>query len=1166
MFLEDSKKQQFILHLFSCIMPLILSFFGSNLYAQYENTLVSQTILPSPQAVSLVKDVAYPVGNYTGVPVISVPVGVLEGKEISYPLALLYHTQNVNSYSTSIMGQGWTLKGVGLITRVINGNDDLDEYGYSLSTIPEVNGVSSSYVNEAAQRTRDTAPDLFYFSFLGNQGKFFIGQDGEIITDGASHLTIIPPSEPNNPWEVIDDRGYHFIFGQSGALETAEVKGSNVVTSWYLSQVISPLKEELNFNYKPAKNVNNSGDYLPGRFRGDSGGDFYQFDLETAQSYSVPYLESVELIHASYGRKFYINYYSDNTSDGMLLKNIRLSALASVGVEEGKDPLDSDNVVYNWNTLSVCKFYYSESGENFDLQYGEFYTGSLSEPSSTFKANYSEAPNEKPLLSRMDYSSGKKVSYTYELHDVSSLNQSSILSQVDLGVRLKKITNSGQEETEVRYTYTDNLSNSSARLMIEEAGDLEYRASRWYINSGNLANPGTVTRNNIVSLFQDVLGGPIITYDWVITESDKKGKILYGYTNGNTLIESSESGYYNKAFAKPMYGLSFKDGKLKEKTIYKKVDDGWHAIDKTSFEYEELSREPLKVLNILFPNATNNQNINDATNTISNDIGAVITYHDILGIQTFGVPTSWSRLKESESVYSEDPGVSRITSSAVEYTSNNYIRSELTTLADGKELSNTYTYPFDYPSIAVFEEMINRNMLSYGIEQTVRKRNVTAEEFTLIGGSINEYGFFPDSDDENDLPSLTNENILIKSSYNWESTGGEVISDIPSISDENYRLEVEFDYDKEGFLIQSNSRTGEIESTIWDKSTYLPASTVYNAAFNDVYYNGFEEDGRAKVTKLGLRSHDGGNFSIPFVPGDISNYLMSYWYFSNDKWHLREKSYDPEINEGTALDEIKVYPKDALMTSSSYDKKGKILSQTDQNNRSVFYEYDTDERIKHIKDSEGNIVRSYDHFESKLEECGVNNSSPIEASFKDGEQISMDVGESYSIKVNATGGCGGLVYRWYIIYGNNNSQFLGQNDSGEIEIVPPCKRHFQIRCEITDRGENYVETIRSYVKVNVDDAEVGLDLISNTGSFVYCQINYDQINVSSQVTGTCGNVSYSWVYTYADGNSTSTLTSTSANAVFPFKGRGSLECRVVDSYGHVAESSRSIGQDHNCLD
>ena len=73
--------------------------------------------------------------------------------------------------------------------------------------------------------------------------------------------------------------------------------------------------------------------------------------------------------------------------------------------------------------------------------------------------------------------------------------------------------------------------------------------------------------------------------------------------------------------------------------------------------------------------------------------------------------------------------------------------------------------------------------------------------------------------------------------------------------------------------------------------------------------------------------------------------------------YTQDASSNFQINQGQHLDEIRVYPADALLTTITYDVLYGKTSETDSNNRTTFYEYDVLGRLISVRDNDKNIVK-----------------------------------------------------------------------------------------------------------------------------------------------------------------------------------------------------------------
>jgi uncharacterized protein RhaS with RHS repeats len=61
------------------------------------------------------------------------------------------------------------------------------------------------------------------------------------------------------------------------------------------------------------------------------------------------------------------------------------------------------------------------------------------------------------------------------------------------------------------------------------------------------------------------------------------------------------------------------------------------------------------------------------------------------------------------------------------------------------------------------------------------------------------------------------------------------------------------------------------------------------------------------------------------------------------------------------IDELRLYPKNSLMTTFTYDPFIGMTSQTDSKNYTIYYVYDGSRRLSTIKDEDGNILETFQY-------------------------------------------------------------------------------------------------------------------------------------------------------------------------------------------------------------
>lgn len=221
-------------------------------------------IPPSPNSAALVKYVEFPASQSTGIPQISLPIGVLEGKTLNVPITLSYHAGGAKVEEVaSWAGIGWSLNAGGVITRTIRGlpdelaNGNLTGYDHMTQRISDhLNHVYSADDDRFFQRycadgLFDTQPDQYFFSFQGKSGKIIWDENGVGTAIPYQKLKI---TKNDLGFTIIDEAGIKYIFEASEFTETMDACETytipEVVSSWHLASITTPSGETASFGYE----------------------------------------------------------------------------------------------------------------------------------------------------------------------------------------------------------------------------------------------------------------------------------------------------------------------------------------------------------------------------------------------------------------------------------------------------------------------------------------------------------------------------------------------------------------------------------------------------------------------------------------------------------------------------------------------------------------------------------------------------------------------------------------------------------------------------------------------------------------------------------------------------------------------------------------------------
>jgi hypothetical protein len=201
---------------------------GLHLTAQPVNNYSKDVSMPAPNAAALGKFGDYSVGNFTGVPDISIPIYTVQEGPLSLPIGISYHASGIKvGEMASWVGAGWALNAGGIISRTVQGIKDEGVGGYYnnatlLETrINQANSTTPALAAAAANEQLnsditsgliDGEPDLFSFNVGGYSGKFYIDknqkaqfipkQDLILEVDGQFEGFPLAPSLPTKPYQT----------------------------------------------------------------------------------------------------------------------------------------------------------------------------------------------------------------------------------------------------------------------------------------------------------------------------------------------------------------------------------------------------------------------------------------------------------------------------------------------------------------------------------------------------------------------------------------------------------------------------------------------------------------------------------------------------------------------------------------------------------------------------------------------------------------------------------------------------------------------------------------------------------------------------------------------------------------------------------------------------
>jgi hypothetical protein len=329
-----------------------------------------------------------------------------------------------------------------------------------------------------------------------------------------------------------------------------------------------------------------------------------------------------------------------------------------------------------------------------------------------------------------------------------------------------------------------------------------------------------------------------------------------------------------------------------------------------------------------------------------------------------------------------------------------------TTLSTGETETAHMAYPLDFTGLAGsdglsqgIQALQQANIVSPVIEKFTQRK---AANGTIIGTTnsiltkYNAYSLKPDTiwATEYTQPSL---------SFSSLTVSGGILSKDPA-----YVAQVaNTRYDLHGNIVQQHKVHDVQHTYLWDYLGEFPVASATNADSNDIAYSSFEADGGGNWTygsgtinsNGGFTGHNSYNLTGNITKSGLSTiatYIVSYWsqggamsingtisgypqkgktiVINNISWTLYIHKVTGQstitISGSGTIDELRLYPASAQMTTYTYDPLTGMTSQTDVANRTTYYEYDGLARLKRIRDQDYNILKTFDYQYQTPAGCG----------------------------------------------------------------------------------------------------------------------------------------------------------------------------------------------------
>jgi hypothetical protein len=494
--------------------------------------------------------------------------------------------------------------------------------------------------------------------------------------------------------------------------------------------------------------------------------------------------------------------------------------------------------------------------------------------------------------------------------------------------------------------------------------------------------------------------GSVVGYDQVtelLGENGEYGKSVYKYIN-----EPDRVSGYNEPFTtydlpqRPPYGSSVANalnGSLLNETVYANIKGVFVKVKEINNQYSAVANKRNVVYGLeehVMPALPLGSKCRELITTPCDNNSTVFWYQTL--------QSEWNLLtSKSEKIYNDKGDTQRFEEIVTNYFYDNSNHQQLTrtvtTNSKGQQITSNTKYPLDYTIVSGandaftqgVQNLRNKHIINAPIETYIQKKNADGTEIGATSYVLTSY--------KNTLPSPSIAYMSRLAAPNPVFVPSS-ISGTGLVKDNSYEPLIYFDnYDAFGNILQQHKVNDINHTYIWDYNNSQVIAEVTNAASNEIAYTSFEADGSGNWNIPATARNSGnaltGSQYYTLASGSITanvasgkQYIVSYWSKNgaltvngisavqgNTKngWTYFEHilptttSTVSVSSNGAEIDELRLYPKNALMMTYTYYPLIGITSGCDSKNYTSYYVYDGLGRLQYVKDADGNILKTYEY-------------------------------------------------------------------------------------------------------------------------------------------------------------------------------------------------------------
>lgn len=289
--------------------------------------------------------------------------------------------------------------------------------------------------------------------------------------------------------------------------------------------------------------------------------------------------------------------------------------------------------------------------------------------------------------------------------------------------------------------------------------------------------------------------------------------------------------------------------------------------------------------------------------------------------------------------------------------------------SDGADLASKFYYPMDYianrGSSTLLNNMLNSHLTDVPIEQ-VNTLQRPGGPLIVTSAVLNKYDYF--------YNTLSGKNqFVLKYVYDNDLTDANPTAVYDFLTTPSrYREKASFTtFNAKG--VPSSHLKRELHSTayIWGYNGIYPIAEAQNAKANNIFHENFEEGAGNSTLNDSRTGHYSKTdaYSKTLTGLDAGSYTLSYWKKTGGKWTMQSSTVTVSgsttisisVSPGERLDDVCFYPATAEMTTYTYDPMIGMTSSTDAKGLTTYYEYDSFQRLKDVRDQDKKVTKHIDY-------------------------------------------------------------------------------------------------------------------------------------------------------------------------------------------------------------